>query len=392
MLLASQSRAADEVPAVSEAPGDVIDTHPWNPDVRHGNDWPYAQPLVIDSNYYGPPGDFWIRAEYLFWQLEKGDLPPLVTTGPTAATPLVGGNAVDPGTFSGGRFAVGVWFDVNYTRGLEGSYFFLSEKSATFTAGSLGQADSPVLARPFLNIVTGEPALRLLAAPGRAAGFAMVQASTELQGAEATFVWNLCRGPIWSFDLLPSFRYLNLNREVIITDGTLRLPAGLSPGLSTATQDQFAVRNSFFGGEIGGRATYRWHCLLLSLTEKVALGANTADTGISGSTARKPAGGKTTAMPGGLLTQLSNFGRHADDTFSVVNELNVQAGWQIHNNIQLFGGYTFLYASSVVQPGDVIDLGVNPVQGPFQAVRPAFHAQQTDFWAHGLNVGLELRY
>jgi hypothetical protein len=56
----------------------------------------------------------------------------------------------------------------------------------------------------------------------------------------------------------------------------------------------------------------------------------------------------------------------------------------------------------VVRPGDQIDRGINPVQAPaitgvpnapfIGPSRPAPLFNLTDFWAHGTNFGLEVRY
>ncbi len=61
-------------------------------------------------------------------------------------------------------------------------------------------------------------------------------------------------------------------------------------------------------------------------------------------------------------------------------------------------GYDFLYWSSVARPGDQIDRTVNSTQiaprtGPFTGpARPAFEFKNTDYWAHGVNFGVEFRY
>jgi hypothetical protein len=60
-------------------------------------------------------------------------------------------------------------------------------------------------------------------------------------------------------------------------------------------------------------------------------------------------------------------------------------------------GYTFTYWSQVARAGEQISLDVNPTfldpeaefSGP---LRPAFAFRYTDFWAHGLNVGVEARF
>jgi hypothetical protein len=61
-------------------------------------------------------------------------------------------------------------------------------------------------------------------------------------------------------------------------------------------------------------------------------------------------------------------------------------------------GYSLIYWSRVVRPGDQIDLDVNPdylppattpVTGP---ARPRFVFRESDFWAQGLSVGGDLRW
>jgi hypothetical protein len=365
-----------------------MDTHPWNPDLHHANEWPYDEPLHIDAEYYGPPGDFWLRGEYLLWDLKGDRLPALVTTGPAASggipgqqgvETLFGGSRLDLDAFSGGRFTVGMWWESSYTCGFEGDYFFLGQRSGKFTAVSSG---NPLLARPFLNVLTGKPDAVLIASPGVASGAIFVSAPTELQGAEATFVYNVGRGPHFSADLLASFCYLELGGDLNL------VTSSAADGTQTTTLDQFTVHNHFYGGQLGGRLEYRWKSLRVMLTEKIALGARTADIDIEGSTSQIT-GGTVTKTASGLLAQPSNSGQHSDDTFAVVTETGIQAGWQMTDNVQLFAGYSFLYVSSVVRPGEIVDLGVNLNPG---GARPAFVHRETNFWAHGLNAGLEVRY
>jgi hypothetical protein len=366
------------LPPPAAGPAEEIDTHPWNPSVEHANDWPYSQPMHIDTDYCGPPGEFWLRGEYLLWWLKGDRLPPLVTTGPPASggvlgqpgvSTLFGTDSVERNPFSGGRFTGGVWFDSSYTLGFEGSYFFLSQREVTFAATSSGQPGSPLLA------VNG-PTTTLLASPGVASGQIFILTPTDLQGGEANLVWNLFRTPRLSADVSAGFRYLYLRDEVKIEAET----TSLATGTRTATFDQFVARNHFYGGQLGGRADYRWRWLVLSVSEKLALGADTGHITIAGNTATITAAGVVNS-PVGLLAQASNIGNHSDDTFSLINELAVQAGWQINDYVQIYAGYTFLYASSVVRAGDLISVS-----------NGAFAPRETSFWANGLHVGLEVRY
>ena len=65
-----------------------------------------------------------------------------------------------------------------------------------------------------------------------------------------------------------------------------------------------------------------------------------------------------------------------------------------------YAGYTFLYIADVSRAGTGIDRAINISQvptavgpGPLVGVaRPGYTFHETDFWAHGVNFGLELRY
>jgi hypothetical protein len=224
-----------------------------------------------------------------------------------------------------------------------------------------------------------------LASAGVAAGNVADQVRNDLQGGEANLLWNVRRTYPWTLDVVGGFRYLNLNGSVNLASETTEL-AGAATGTSTSIQDLFSVHNHFYGGQLGGRVEYRWQRLVFDVTEKLALGANTADIAITGFMLQTSPAGASTLTTTGLFAQPSNIGRHSDDTFAVVNELDLRAGWQFCDYFQMFVGYTFLYQSSVVRAGDVIDIGLGA------PLRPALTTHTTDFWAQGLNVGIEVRY
>jgi len=110
---------------------------------------------------------------------------------------------------------------------------------------------------------------------------------------------------------------------------------------------------------------------------------------------------------GGLLAQPSNIGQFHDSVFSVVPEVGINLGYAITPRLRVFTGYTFLYWTHVVRPGEQVDLRVNSSQFPQFAVPPptnlgngtligqplpaqSFHS--SDFWAQGINFGVEFRF
>src|SRR5262249_17255125 len=91
----------------------------------------------------------------------------------------------------------------------------------------------------------------------------------------------------------------------------------------------------------------------------------------------------------------ANIGKLTKNEVSVVPQLGVNIGYQLTENIQIFGGYTFLYWTHVVRPGDQIDtvLDVNRIPNfgtapTATSVRPLVTFNQTDFWVQGVSIGV----
>ena len=89
----------------------------------------------------------------------------------------------------------------------------------------------------------------------------------------------------------------------------------------------------------------------------------------------------------------------ARDVFSVLPQLGVTGGYMLTDRLKMTLGYTFMYWSRVVRPGDQIDLEVNPELIPSQSLtgdglpaRPQFVFRDTDMWVQGMNVGLEYQW
>ncbi len=391
-------------------------------------------PEVADVGAAGSGGSaaqYWLRAEYLLWWTKGSRLPPIVTTGQPGATPLPGalGQADtrilygdDGGTGrprSGGRFTGGLWLDCCHTVGVEGSYFFLADRNTRFDAASDATLGSPLIARPFFDVLTGRQNAQLVAFPALAggttplpaggAGLASgdIHASTysRFQGADVNAFCCLCTGCNYSVQALAGFRYLQLNEGFDVRESTRvnpALPAGAPffGGSTIAIADQFDTRNNFYGGQVGLRGEVRRGAFFLAAQAKVALGVTHQTVDILGSTAITPAGGPTVVTPAGFLASGSNSGHYVRDRFSVVPEVGVNAGVQVTDNLRAFVGYNFLYWSSVVRPADQIDVGLsgtqiptdtrfNPAAGP---ARPGGPIRDTGYWAQGISFGVELRF
>jgi hypothetical protein len=348
-----------------------------------------------------PENCLYANTEYLLWWIKSTKPPPLITSGgandqfPGAlgqpgTTVLFGGQSLQHDPFSGLRFTLGLWCDECHNFGIEGSFFTLFQQSSRFSATSGG---SPVLARPFFNAGTGNEDSELIAFPNLLAGTGAVSLTTRLLGAEANLRTNLCKGCCYRVDLLTGFRFLGLDESLNINESiqTLQIAGG-----AFRVWDGFSTSNRFYGGQVGLDTEFRRGHWFLDLKGKVALGSNNQVVNIHGNTVTTDPRTGTSSLAGGLLALSSNSGRFTREMFAVAPEGTISVGYQICENVRAYVGYNFLYISDVARPANQIDRAVNtsflPPATPSFPVRPAFVFKGTDFWAQGVNFGLEFRY
>jgi hypothetical protein len=341
----------------------------------------------------------WGQGEYLLWWIKDSNFPPLAVGGtPAATTTLFGGGHVDNEERSGGRFVLGYWLDDDHTWGAEAGYLFLGTRTVPFAAGGAGG----FLARPFFNATTGSPDNEVISLPGVAHGGMQVFSSSRLQGFEGNAVYGLCHGCCGCVQLLAGVRYLELTEGLAIDVSQTAEPGVRTIGGRTfATGDEFDTRSQFYGGQIGIRGETGWHNFFVNASAKVAFGVGEDDIHVFGQTVTTFPNGTRTSVPAGLLALQSNSGRFEHDHFAVVPEGTVNVGYQFTRWLRGYVGYTFLFDSDVVRPGNQIDLSLNSRQiptsttfgqpgGPNRPSAPTF--QETNFWAQGISFGLQLRY
>jgi hypothetical protein len=395
------------VPVVANAPADAPPP-------------PLGPPAPIEGGVEAPPAflykepipdafatRFWVGADYLLWWTKDNHVPPLLTTGsPTDAVP---GALGQPGTRvligdfdsdvrSGGRFMVGYWFSNDRILGLDASFFFLGKETVSQHDSSSGD---PLLARPYFNVATNAEAADRIAFPGRRSGGLAASMADRFWGDEVNLRASLWRSPYAQVTLLGGYRYLSLTESLHISE-TDNVPAPHFPAAinEVFTADRFGTKNYFNGGQIGVQGSFVWGRLFADVTTKVALGATQEVAAIDGVSLIHTAVGRDLSFPFGELALPSNIGRWERSVFSVVPEVGVNFGYQVTHYLRASVGYTFLYVSRAVRPGDLVDTAVNPTQifallgrGPMVGpLRPVFPGNDSDFWAQGLNFNLEFRY
>ena len=368
--------------------------------------WPQCTSLPLSGHR------FWGRAEYLLWWTEGSRVPPLVTTSPTGTLQpdagvldnpetsiLFGNSRVNDDTRSGGRFTLGYWLDMNQEFTVETSYLFIGSDTDRFSATSDGD---PILARPFFNIEIGEENAHLVAFDPLLRGSVSASAATDFQFAELllrrrVFVYQ--DGALigygqreWHLDLLVGYLFSRL-------DDDLRLEESFQTIGPTDVDsfDEFDTRNIFHGVQLGmatGLHRDRWSVDLLM---KLGLGNSESTVLIDGGTTTTVGGGASSTAQGGLLALQTNIGRYSHSDFAIVPELGITLGFDLTEHLRATFGFTLIYWSRVARPGDQVDLDLNPTYFPNEgpptgAPRPQFSLATTDFWAQGVNFGVECRF
>src|SRR5262249_11660613 len=168
---------------------------------------------------------------------------------------------------------------------------------------------------------------------------------------------------------------------------------------SLSTYDAFRAQTHFYGPQLGGRVEWTAGRLSVGALAQVALGDNQELVRVVGTSSQITPGAATVTVPGGVLAQSTNIGRHFREQFAVVPELGIRVGCQISPCLGVSFGYSFLFWNNVVRPGALVDRTVEPglvptdrAFGTATGTRPAFVFRSSDYWAQGLEFGLDWRF
>jgi hypothetical protein len=375
-------------------------------------------------------GRFYAAAEYLLWWITHNPLPQsLITTGPVSDNPGALGHdgtpltrpSQDQGGLSGVRVSLGWWLDRQEGLGVEIGGFVLPGQTKTVSYRS-DASGNPVLAFRYLdppvNGVAAEDAFQaalpsvLSAGPpqiGPYAGSVGFTSRSQLWGLEANVLAGSCKCEEGRLQLLAGFRYLDLSenldlsfqRQAIAGSGANVVFQGTSfPDPSAVlSMDSFHTRNQFYAGQVGLRGELSFGVVFLAIAGKVALGDLHESVAILGTSTLVPGTGPSVTVPGGQFAAASNSGHATRDEFAVLPEFEIAIGCQISRNLRAYIGYDLLYLNKVARPGSQVDLIVD-TKG--DQIDPGFTGESTtfpralfrdtNFWAQGLNAGLEFTY
>ena len=394
--------------------------------------------VVIEKSPEQPR--FYGDVEYLLWWVKNAPLSvPLVSTGPISSThhgllgppaedaaestvlygaphsPAQGGNDSQRfPAFSGMRVKLGYNLGDSQRAAIEASGFFLGSRSAGYSANSDGNGN-PILGFPVYNSIPytiGSMTIRQCEdslpisipndpqrarANGIIIGAVKISNNLQLWGADLNGVISLYRAPSWTLSGLVGFRYLDLKESLNIT-GRIEGVSGFYRGQSGVVVDEFATHNQFFGGTLGLRESYSSGRLSLDLTARVSLGVSHEIENIAGGFTSVNFTAPSAAGTEGIFAQPANEGRSSSNKFAVVPEVQLKIGYNITPRLRATIGYDFLYYNNVLRPGDQIDRNVpkgqtfNQADPTVSTTSPSRLSKTTDFFAHGLSVGMEFRF
>jgi hypothetical protein len=361
-----------------------------------------ATPTIGSTGMSLAPGQFALGAEGLVWWFKSSPTPVALVADDILGEPdtrvLLGGGSVDTGSNPGFRINAG--YGLSNRSALDANFFYFPRRSTNSgTASNLGSGD---LILPYIDATTGKETGSELSLEPIYRGVANVEYSNELMGAEMNGTWSLAPAGSAQLDVIGGFRWLRLNEKYGFTTSSPYNPP--FPQDIWNTSDNFETTNNFYGLQAGLRARFDQGSFFAAGTAKVALGAMSQKVDINGSLVTNDFTdfGPTVMYPGGYFALPTNIGSHTRTAFAAVPEVNLNAGWRMTPSATLTLGYSFLYVSNVVRPGNQIDRNLNTSQSiAFNEdpnaklvgiAQPQFQYNDTSFWAQGVSLGLAVRF
>jgi hypothetical protein len=367
----------------------------------------FAEPAATERS------QFWFSAEYILWWTKGVSLPPLVGTIPFSEaninpTPsqilvqqisserLVSDNSIDYGAFSGMRLSTGVWFNKECSIGMDASYFQLESQENQLRHSSPGD---PLLGPAFFDPVAGAYFIIADSVPGLRRAAFLAEGTQQLWGADANVLFQGCDFCCDNVSYLVGFRHLQLSESLDLLSRSTALAPNPDAGDTVSTFDKFGTHNQFYGAQVGFDFDWCECGWCIDWKVKVAVGDMQETVNIQGLT-NSVISGVPSTVPGGVFALPTNIGRRQTSQFAVIPESTLNVGYQVARWLRIFAGYNYMYVSNVVRPAQQIDTTVNVSQIPSltnfnpatPVSRPAFQYNFSDFWAQGINLGVEFRF
>jgi hypothetical protein len=366
------------------------------------------QPAVdLSQPYLSGCGHFYADVDFLLrWFKPVCETPAVVTLGSPAAP--IPGALGQPGTTAviglGQKFEFpmtpGVQLTTGWDRG-DGALGFMvsgfkmaqASSSQRFLANPDGTPNSYLAYQAPDNSYQALP----FTIPGVVTGGSLSVGRTMIWGIESdlTIPFTIARdGYSYYGKVLVGGRYLDLTDHVNVSN-SLHLVG--DPADNAYGSDEFTTHNQFAGPQIGTTFGINWNRLSLDATSKLAAGFTRQLRTIQGSPVLESTDPSPLLVPGPFLALPSNISRETAARVTLVPEIGLKSRLAVTSWCTLSFGYSLLYWNKVLCPGDQMSPLVNitqlpfhgPVTGPLDP-KPLF--VHTDYFAQGMDFGLEMRY
>ena len=341
----------------------------------------------------------WATGDYLVMWYTPMSTPPLIQAVPSAlvgstqpgstVTVFPENNRVNFGAFNGLRASVGAGWS---RMGVEVGGFVLERMTET---GVLFTNGTPVaVAQGYIAAGSGIPTSLFASLAGQYSGGVAAVAESRLWGAEGNLRWSWFSFLSDTNDLIFGFRYLDLQESLRID-----APSTFPDGDVISVSDSVRTRNAFYGAQVGfnGRIGGYEHGLGLELSAKGAVGGVAQRAELVGSNTFIDAGVVDTEA-GGLYARGSNAGIFTRTQTAYLQDLDVKFTYNFTSWAQVSFGYSLIYLSSVIRPGNAIDPVVNDnirfvaAPTPSNLDRPAFSWRAEELVVQGMTFGFRVQY
>jgi hypothetical protein len=371
-----------------------------------------------------PP--IWIMADYFAGWYSDSENEPLVTTG-AAPNPLTlrgalgqsetrilfGDDETDLGMHHGAAFEMGGRFGDERRWGALVGGFLMTEKEDLFKAGSDGET---VLALTYRSLWLFDPEDEERSADVAAVNFngtgatIKVRTTTDMWGTEAAGLYRIKNWDKCAIDLRFGFRQLQLAEEYGISTAGFRsygYVGGEELGdpdggtMLMTTDDQFKVKSTFLGAQMGAQMTMDFDRIRLKFVPRVSLGASILDADVSGSAfGLDLEEGDREAVASGFYTHANNIGNWDETKFAVVPELDVGIEVRISRNVSFNAGGWLKYWSSVARASEQVDrrldrrgMATSPFYDPDEPMlSPSFKFDTSDLLGYGFFAGIKGKF
>jgi hypothetical protein len=378
---------------------------------RTGFYLPWCMPSCCDANSCGSPLAMLSRRVYLraeaawFWSSGQ-NLPALITTSDADPLPppadagtfegdddtrsLFGGNEVGKDSTNGLRGEFGLWLDDCQSRGAVIRMFDAGDNDVGFRTNNTENAFFALFFRQADPGPALEPTTVVLAYPALSTGSVDANLSSTAYGGDILYRSLICQDDLGRWDWLVGYQTARLQESLDIVSRT-RDESAPNPVLEQ--EDHFRARSQFHGGALGLQGQVRDGCWYFGGLCKFGIGNMERQVDIFGSS-RTTVGTSVSTQNQGLLARRTNSGTTTNDTFVIVPELGLTAGYRLTGCLDFTVGYSLLRLPKVHRVSDTLDddLASNLSDPLTGATRPSFIFRESNFSLHSLNLGLQWSY